>query len=194
MTLACSGHTASRCSRRSERGFSLLEVMTAAALMAAGLVVIAQLLIIAIDAARWSGGITMAATLAAQRLEQLRGLAFFVDEAGAAVTDSTTDLSVTPPAAAGGRGLLASPASALTVDTAGYVDYLDAAGQWVGTGTTAPRGAVYTRRWSVTPLAAHPNRALVLRVVVLRSSATSQAASLRAGDAPLACLKARKAR
>jgi len=194
MTLACSGHTASRCSRRSERGFSLLEVITATALMAAGLVAIAQLFVIAIDAVRWSGTTTMAATLAVEKLEQLRGLAFFVDESGAAVTDSATDLAVAPPASTGGRGLLTSPASALTMNTAGYVDYLDAAGQWVGTGTTAPRGAVYTRRWSVTPLAAHPTRALVLRVVVLRSSATSPSASLRAGDAPLACLKARKAR
>lgn len=162
--------------------------------MAAGLIAIAQLFIVAIDAARWSAMTTITTTLAFERLEQLRSLAFFVDEAGTPVTDSASDLAVTPPAPTGGRGLLASPASALTSNTPGYVDYLDATGRWVGTGAAAPRDAVFARRWSVTPLAARPGDALVLRVVVTRVSAASPAASARAGDAALACVKARKAR
>jgi prepilin-type N-terminal cleavage/methylation domain-containing protein len=184
----------SRSSRCSDRGFSLLEVITATAVMAVGLVAVAQLFLVAIDAARWSGTTTMAATLAGERLEQLRSLAFFLDETGTPVTDFTTDLTVTPPAATGGRGLLASPVSALTANTPGYVDHLDAAGQWVGEGTTAPRNAVFTRRWSITPVAAHPADALVLQVLVCPVSATSRGASARRGSAALASVKARKAR
>jgi hypothetical protein len=157
-------------------------------------VAIAQLFLAAIDAARWSTVTTMTTVLACQKLEQLRSLAFFTDETGASVTDSSSDLSVTPPAATGGRGLLPSPAWALVSNAPGYVDYLDAAGQWVGTGVTAPRDAVFTRRWSVSPVFAHPSDALVLQVVVMRSSAASQAASARAGDACVVGLKARKVR
>jgi prepilin-type N-terminal cleavage/methylation domain-containing protein len=194
MSCESSGRPDHRPSGRSDRGFSLLEVMAATALMAAGLVAIAQLFMVAIDAARWSGMTTITTTLAVERLEQLRSLAFFVDETGTPATDSTSDLAVTPPAPTGGQGLLASPSSALTTDTPGYVDFLDAAGRWVGTGVTAPRNAVFARRWSVTPVAAHPADALALQVVVFRVSATSQAASARAGRAVLACLKARRAR
>jgi hypothetical protein len=185
---------AGRFFRGSAGGFSLLEVLTATALMTTGLVAVAQLFLVAIDAVRWSAVTTMTTALASQKLEQLHSLAFFTDETGTPVTDCASDLSVTPASPAGGRGLLPSPASSLTTNTPGYVDYLDAAGQWVGTGPTVPRGASFVRRWSVTAVPARPNDALVLQVAVARASATSQAASRRSGDAVLASLKARKAR
>jgi hypothetical protein len=182
----------SRCG--SAPGFSLIEVLTATAMMTAGLVAIAQLFLLAIDANRWSALTTTATALAGQKLEQLHSLAFFTDAIGMPVTDCATDLSVNPPAAAGGSGLLASPASALTSNTPGFVDFLDAAGAWVGTGTAAPRDAVFVRRWSITPLPAHPADALILQVAVGRASASSPGASMRAGDAVLVGLKTRKAR
>jgi prepilin-type N-terminal cleavage/methylation domain-containing protein len=187
-------NASSRSSCCCDRGFSLLEVMTATALMAVGLVAVAQLFLVAIDAARWSGTTTVAATLAGEKLEQLRSLAFFLDETGTPITDSTTDLTVTPSSATGGTGLLASPASSLTANTPGYVDHLDAAGQWVGAGAIAPRNAVFSRRWSVTPVAAHPGDALLLQVWVFRASAASWGASARTGSAVLASVKARKVR
>jgi hypothetical protein len=175
-------------------GFSLLEVLTATAMMTAGLVAIAQLFLLAIDANRWSALTTMATALAGQKLEQLHGLAFFTDETGLPVTDCASDLSVSPASAVGGRGLLASPAAALTSNTSGYVDFLDAAGAWVGTGTAVPPNAIFVRRWSITPLPAHPTDALVLQVAVGRASAASPGASMRAGDAVVVGLKARRAR
>jgi type II secretory pathway pseudopilin PulG len=175
-------------------GFSLIEVLTATAMMAAGLTVIAQLFLFEIDANRWSAATTTAAALAGEKLEQLRSLAFFTDETGVPVTDAASDLSVTPASATGGRGLLASPASALIANTPGYVDFLDAAGGWVGAGPVTPRGAVFVRRWSITPLPAHPNDALILQVAVARASAASRGAALRAGDAVVVGLKARRAR
>ncbi len=177
---------------RSRLGFSLLEVLVATAVMTVGLFAIARLFLIVIDANRWAATVTVTAVLAGQKLEQLQSLAFFVDEAGVPVTDSATNLSVDPPWAGGGAGLRASPAAALTTSTPGYVDYLDASGRWVGTGASAPRSAVYVRRWSITPSAAWPNDMLVLQVAVGRVSAGSLAVSMRAGDAVVVGLKSRR--
>jgi hypothetical protein len=164
----------------------------ATALMTGGLVAIAQLFLAAGAANRWSGATTMAAALAGQKLEQMRSLAFFVDEAGAPVTDYASDLSVDPPSAGGGQGLLASPSSTLSANTPGYVDYLDPAGRWLGNGATMPRGAAFVRRWSIIPAPARPNDALVLQVAVLRAPAASGSVSARAGDAVVVSLRARR--
>jgi hypothetical protein len=48
------------------------------------------------------------------------------------------------------------------------VDYLDAYGAWVGTGSSPPAGALYVRRWSVEPLPTNPNNTLVFQVLVGR--------------------------
>lgn len=117
------------------------------------------------DAAR-SG--TMASLLAARKLEQLRGLAWCFLEDGSDLTDTATDLAVQPEAGAGGTGLLPSPPDSLRANTPGFVDHLDASGEWVGTGTTPPARAAYTRRWSIGRSPAGAGDALVLRVVVLR--------------------------
>ncbi len=178
---------------RSRLGFSLVEVLVATAVMTVGLFAIARLFLIAVDANRWSATVTAAASLAGQKLEQLQSLAYYVDEAGAPVTDGATNLSVDPPAA-GGPGLQVSPASALTTTTPGYVDYLDSHGRWVGNGASAPRDAVFVRRWSVTASAAWPNDVLILQVAVARVSAASTGSSRRAGDAVVVGLKARRQR
>src|SRR4051812_18278585 len=90
-------------------------------------------------------------TMATQKMEQLRGLTFSYDASGLGlpVTDTTTNLTLCAPDTSGG-GLNPSPSGTLTTNTRGFVDFLDARGACVNaTGaTTAPAGAVYTRRWS----------------------------------------------
>ena len=103
---------------------------------------------------------------------------------------------MTPPAASGGTGLSASPAGALFTSTTGYVDYLDGAGTWVGTGSAPVSGTVYIRRWSITPLPEDPNNTLVLQVMVTRQR-NRGAADLGAGirlpdEARLTSIKTRK--
>jgi hypothetical protein len=67
-------------------------------------------------------------------------------------------------------GLQPSPGDTLTTSTPGYVDYLDAYGAWLGTGGSAPQGAVYVRRWSIEPLPTNPNNTIVFQVMVGRIS------------------------
>lgn len=146
------------------RGFGLAEVVVCAGLLVAVAAGVAQLVAMAVranDAARVR---TVATILAAQRMEQLRGLPW------GAGSDRTTDLSTDPPTAAG-RGLLPSPAGTLEADVAPYVDYLTAEGDWAGNGAAPPAAAVYTRRWSVQPLDADPGHTLVLTVLVRRTRA-----------------------
>ena len=102
-------------------------------------------------------------------MEQLRGLTWGLQGSGGAlipVTDTTSNLA-TDPVGDDGLGLQPSPSTSLDESTAGYVDYLDAAGRWVGTGTTPPAGTAFVRRWSIQPLATNPNNTLVLQVRVL---------------------------
>jgi hypothetical protein len=107
--------------------------------------------------------------MAAARLEQLRSLAWrfdvHPDAAPAPISDVTSDLSHEPFGAAG-PGLAESPASSLATDAAGYVDYLDETGQWVGTLPTPPDRAVYVRRWAVRHLTSAPGDAIGLQVLV----------------------------
>jgi prepilin-type N-terminal cleavage/methylation domain-containing protein len=153
---------------RSSDGFSLVEVLVATTLLATGLLAVAQLFAVATDANRRSRVETTAAILAEQKMEQLRGLTWGFDLAGLPLTDTTSNISVTPPTPTGGGGLTPSPAGTLTSNTPGFVDYLDALGNWVGTGGGVPAGAVYIRRWSIEPMPINPNNTLVLQVLVTR--------------------------
>jgi hypothetical protein len=80
------------------------------------------------------------------------------------LSDSTTDISIVPQAA-GGPGLLPSPAATLEINTPYYVDFLDKHGAWLGTGGSPPPGTVYIRRWAVDRLPTSPNDTLVLQVL-----------------------------
>jgi prepilin-type N-terminal cleavage/methylation domain-containing protein len=150
---------------RDESGFSLIEICVALLLLAILLNGVANLFIVSIrttDAARVQGVATM---LADQKVEELRGLAWAVDVNGQLVSDVTTDLSVEPATNAGG-GLRSSPASALDTNTTGYVDYLDTAGTWVGTGSSPPAAARYIRRWSIQALPEDPQGSVIVQVLV----------------------------
>lgn len=153
-------------SNNSEAGFSLVETMVATILLATALVSTAQLMVIATRSNITSQKSTFAATLAQEKMEQLRGLAWGFDDLGLPVNDYTSDITVDPPLPAGGVGLAPSPSNSLAANTTGYVDYLDRFGGSLGGGANPPVNTVYVRRWSVEPLPTNPNNTLILQVLV----------------------------
>lgn len=183
-------------------GTGLTEVLCAAAVLVTAVAGLAPLFLTAVRGTIDARSQTTATVLALQRLEQLRGLTWGFDQhaPGVRVSDTTTDLSQDNPAN-GGRGLSQSPADALRINTAGYVDYLDQFGRWVGSGVSPPPSACWVRRWSIEPLAPNPEDLLVLQVLVVpaRSTGSGQERSdsnsswLRDG-ARLVTIRARMAR
>ena len=154
----------SRC-WRAEGGFSLLEVLIAVVVLATTAAGLAGLFTIAAVSSRMARSQTLAMLLATDKLEQLRGLTWSFDANGAPVSDTTSDVS-TQPMTSFGQGLSASPPDSLQRNTAGYVDYLDQTGRWVGTGPQPVTAAVYLRRWSIQRLPDDPQNTLVLQVIV----------------------------
>jgi hypothetical protein len=141
--------------------------MVATVLMAIGLVVLAQMFAMATSSNVSSRSNTFTTVLAGQKMEQLRALTWGFDMSNLPVTDTTTNTAVVPETSVGGTGLAPSPDTALKENTPGYVDYVDAFGQIVGTGgATPPNNAVYTRRWSIEPLPTNPNNTIIIQVLV----------------------------
>jgi len=155
------------------RGFSLLEVLVATAIMVVAAAGLAQSFAIASRANRSARATTMAALLAQQKMEQLRGLAWSVDPFGVPLGDAA---------------LGASPPGSLDANTAGYCDFVDASGNALGGGTTPPSGAIYVRRWSIDPLPANPGT-LVLNVSVARLPG----GAAQPDDVRIATIRTRKA-
>ena len=149
------------------RGFSLIEVVISIGLLSVVSLGVAQLFAQSTRANVTAKGRTSATTLAEQKLEQIRSLTwgFDADGLGLPVTDTTSNLAVYPPQQ-NGSGLNPSPDNSLEQNTPGFVDFLDAQGTWVGTGTTPSPTAVYIRRWSILPLPTNPNNSLVIQVLV----------------------------
>jgi len=182
------------------RGFSLVEVLVAMGLLTAVSLGVAQLFALSTRANVIAKGQTSTTAMAEQKLEQLRGLTwgFDLQGQGLPVSDTTTNLTVTPPTH-DGSGLNPSPSDSLEQNTDGFVDFLDGGGQWVGTGNTPPANAVYIRRWSIQPLPTNPNNTLVIQVLV--TPVTSEEARVAsaytrtrmAGDALLVTVRTRKA-
>ena len=155
---------------RRAAGFALVEVLMAACLVITVAVAVSQISAAAVRASYAARVRTLAAMLAAQKMEQLRSLRWSRTRIGTPavsvpVSDVSTDLSSDPPTDAG-RGLSPSPAGTLDSNVPFYVDYLDAGGTWVGHGATPPGAAVYVRRWAVQPLESDPDDILVLQVIV----------------------------
>ncbi len=183
--------------RNGQAGFSLTETVVATSILAVSLVSLAQLLAIATVSNRGARSLTGATVLAAQKMEQLRGLAFGLDLLGLPLTDTETDTAVEPEAGAGGTGLRPSLPEALGRSTTGYVDYLDAFGTSLGGGADPPSGTVYVRRWSIEPLPGNPANALVLQVLVTHlrrlGTATSGPVGRMPDQARLVSIKIRRA-
>jgi len=184
----------------SERGFSIVEVAVAMGLLTVVSLGVAQLFAASTRINVMARGQSFTTILAAQKLEQIRSLTwgFDKDGLGLPVTDVTTNLTVYP-LAQNGTGLNASPDDSLERNTAGFVDYVDAQGNWVGPGLTPPATAVYSRRWLIQPLPSNPNNTLVVEVLVTPISneharvASQWTRTRMAGDALLITVKTRKA-
>jgi type II secretory pathway pseudopilin PulG len=181
--------------RCGSEGFSLAEVAVATAMLAMAVVALVELFGIAAVSNRRAHDATYAAVLAGQKMEQLRVLAYAFDSAGVAVTDSTTDTAVVPAVPDGGTGLSASPPDALTRNSAGFVDYLNASGASLGGGADALTGTVYIRRWSIEPGTSNPGNLLLVQVRVVPLHAGRAAGAGRAPDeARVVGVRARKGR
>ncbi len=159
-------------------GFSLIEVLVAAALLIVAAAGVGQLLALGLQTTESGRETTSTGALASQKMEQLRSLTWTYDEAGAPSSDAYTDLSRDPPAS-GGRGLDPSPPGTLDRDVAGYVDYLDARGRWIGAGPDPPPDAMFVRRWAIQTLGDDPQDTRVL--IVLAAVVTEDRAAIGTG-------------
>lgn len=111
------------------------------AIVTASLAALAQVFIASENAIRIARATSAGVLLATSKMEQLR---------------------------ASGR-ITPSPADALSKDTDGYVDYLDANGGVLeATFPRVPAGAVYVRRWAVNSMRTGPLHGSVLQVLVTR--------------------------
>ena len=184
----------------SETGFSLIETMIATGLLAGAITFLGQMFAMSIASHSSARRETFAAVLAAQKLEQLRGLTWSVGTLGEPLSDLSTNLALPVQSPAGGTGLSYSPPNSLETNVEGYVDYVDQFGRILGGGSTVPGRAVFIRRWSVEPLPANPNDTLVVQVVVQsRNRGTAGRHDGGAGgrlssEARLMTVKTRKAR
>lgn len=163
-------------------GSTLVEALVATLVLTTGLLAMAELVRLAVSSTARARTSSFATILAAQKLEQLRSLAWEFDVSGVAVSDT---------------GLQDSPWS-LQGNTPGFVDHVDGSGVVVGHGTQAPESAVYTRRWSVEPLPASAGHAVLIQVLVTgtqsRGIADRGSVSRLPGDARLVTIKTRKVR
>ncbi|HEX5475756.1 MAG TPA: prepilin-type N-terminal cleavage/methylation domain-containing protein [Vicinamibacterales bacterium] len=184
----------------SSQGFSLVETLVATGILLTVSLGVAQMFGVATSrnfAARQQVSTT---TLATQKMEQLRGLTFAYDSSGLGlpITDTTTNLTLATPDTTG-IGLDPSPSNVLEENTTNYVDYLDGQGNWVGTGTTPPSGAIFTRRWAIRALPTNPNNTLILQVLVTptwreeRRVRTADGRTRQVEDALLTSVLTRKA-
>jgi type II secretory pathway pseudopilin PulG len=182
--------------RRGDAGFSLVETIVATAILATSLVALAQLFAISVKTNAGARNTTFAIVLAQQKIEQLRALTWGFDTLGLPITDTTTNTSVSPETAVGGKGLSSSPSNTLQAATDGYVDYLDSTGTLLGGGTVAPDNTVYTRRWMIEPLPTNPNNTIVIQVLVTRradrGTADSGSVQRLPEEARLVTVKTRK--
>lgn len=177
-------------------GFSLVEVIVAACLLAVALCTLAQLFVIGIQSNLDARRMTEATVLAQQKLEELRSLAWGIDEHGIPVTDTTSDTAADPVQRDGGTGLSASPPTALQANTPGFVDYVDRFGHKLGRAVSPPPSAIFARRWTIQPLSADPDRTLVIQVLVTphfaRGAADAGVVTRLPGEARLVTVRTRR--
>jgi type II secretory pathway pseudopilin PulG len=178
---------------RNVSGFALLEVVTASAIVATIAAGAAAVLELAIHTIQQSRARTVETVAAVEKMEQLRSLTWsHTITSGPAISMSTSDVTTNlsnHPETDDGPGLLASPPGTLSANVIGYADYLDAGGQWIGTGTAPPPAAVYVRRWAVRSLPSDPDNVLVFEVVV---GTRGSVPSMLANPVRLITMEARK--
>jgi type II secretory pathway pseudopilin PulG len=179
-----------------EGGFSLIEALVAAGLLAVALVTLCELFVAAMRTSLDSRSTTFATVLAQQKVEELRALTWGFDPMGIPITDTTTNTAVDPAQPFGGTGLSSSPASALQRNTPGFTDYVDRFGHTLGGGASPPPNTAYTRRWSIEPVISSPGNTVVIQVLVTprfeRGAAEDGAVRRLAGEARLVAVRTRK--
>jgi prepilin-type N-terminal cleavage/methylation domain-containing protein len=168
----------------SAQGFSLVEVVVAMAILTVVSLGVAQLFAASTRINIIARGQTSTTMLAEQKIEQIRSLTWGFDSSGEGlpVSDTTSNLTIYPTDQSG-TGMNPTPANALEENTTGCVDFVDANGTWVGTGSTPPATAVYIRRWSIQPLPTNPNNTLIIQVLV--TPIANEAARKTTGNARL---------
>ena len=158
--------------RTSSDGFTLLETVIATGILVTALAGIAQLFVLTLRTTRESGSRGVALVAAQAKLEELRALPLAYGALGEPITDPALD---------------ASPHASLREDTADYFDTLDQTG---GVIVDEEGGAVFTRRWAITPIDRLEPQALVIEVCVFRSPADGVAPV--AAEACLATIRSRQ--
>lgn len=170
--------------RRSEgiRGFTLIEVTIAVALLAVAVGGIASLALVAGRANMSARQADIAQRAAVEMLEQLRSLAWTSEGGVVPITDWSSNLTSSIPVGSGGPGLGVSPGDTLASNVPGYADFLDADGRSISGDVTPPVGAAWVRRWSVQALAA-PSDTLLLQVAVVPARTADAVATVAAARA-----------
>lgn len=146
-------------------GFSLIETLIAAALVASILIGLAHLIAVGAHQSLRSRRAATAVALVQSKLEELRSVTWGYDQSGTPVS---------------GAALATSPSSSLTEDTPGYVDYVNPHGEVVAwADADLPDLA---RRWSIAMFEASDPDTLVLHVCgyIVRGRASQD-------DIPIAC-------
>ena len=168
--------------RLAERGSTLVEALVATLVFTTGLLAMAELVAIATSSNVRARRSTLAGILAARKLEELRSLTWEFDLNGAPAADPS----------------LQSSPWALQRNTRGFVDHVDQSGVIVGRDVEAPPAAAHTRRWSIEPLPASPEDALLIQVIVTDARPQGlpdrRAVGRLPGDARLVTIKVRKVR
>jgi len=152
------GHTSdgSRGARlRSEAGLGLLEVVIALSILLVLSLGILPLGVLAIARTENEGHLAARTTEYSQdKMEQLLSLAY---------NDAVTNTCGVVSTPSGGTGLAVGGSSDLNAPAAGYVDYLDQAGNFVGTTPTADW--FYKRVWQITSPFANIKQVTVTTIV-----------------------------
>jgi prepilin-type N-terminal cleavage/methylation domain-containing protein len=181
--------TASRAARKARtvrvvvrgetRGFTLIEVVIAVAVLVTVLAGVAGVWAMTAASTRVAREQTLAMQLARDKLEQLAALTWAVQSVGGAdvlASDVTTNVSRLP-ATTDGAGTRASPGDSLATSRATYADYLDARGRWLDTGPSPPAGARFVRRWWLARTGAGSSEMLLFQVLVATVSAADTRSS-----------------
>ena len=153
-----------------DHGFTLLEALVALAILGIAALATAQMLAAAAIAVHNSRIQTLTTTLASQRLEQLLA----------------DDWEAAAPALV--------PGGSLEADVAGYVDFLDQDGEWIGAAGAPPPGSVFVRRWAIALLPDGGQDARVIRVLVRSVAGDAAGARGGRGEARLITVRTRLAR
>lgn len=120
------------------RGFALLEMIIALALLAAGMVGVASIFASVTSSAHSQADLSEDTALCQSKMETLRSLSFTDSSTNTTELNSSGNFPTT-----GGTGL--SPGGSTSSGVIGYEDYLDGSGNLLSSAS----GAIYQRWWSI---------------------------------------------